>query len=419
MQSLILVDDQAEIAYALGMLNPLSLLLLGVSLASPPVALDPIPLRDGEFSQSKNGAWSIDGKAEFFDLRSDQLEESSKNEWADGVILLLRADGSVSQAITSDDGTPVTARAGDKFRIGFALCNFSVPLHVGKVTVALLGPDGTVLARSAPITTRWFGLKGTYRAFVDLEVGVVDLEVGASAIGVDRLYVPVIGAQPLTIAFRREPDSGARVLLDKISIARIVPDGDGFTSLFNGIDLDGWVGVLTGYGVEDGAIRTYPKRAGGNIYTAGEYDDFIFRFRFKVEPGSNNGIAIRAPLGGDAAYQGMEVQVLENSHDKYAGLKDWQFHGSIYGIAAAERGYQRPPGEWNDQEIRVHGRRVTVTLNGHVITDVNLDEALANGAFSGRKHPGAARKSGHIGFCGHGDLVHYTDLRIRPIVQDD
>ena len=87
---------------------------------------------------------------------------------------------------------------------------------------------------------------------------------------------------------------------------------------------------MEGYGVEDGAIRTYPDRAGGNLYTADEFDDFVFRFAFKVPPGANNGIAVRSPLGGDAAYEGMEIQVLENSHPKYAGLKDWQFHGSIY-----------------------------------------------------------------------------------------
>ncbi|MCP4836274.1 MAG: DUF1080 domain-containing protein, partial [Phycisphaera sp.] len=166
---------------------------------------------------------------------------------------------------------------------------------------------------------------------------------------------------------------------------------------------------------EDGSIRTYPDRDGGNLYTEDQYGDFIFRFAFKVPPGANNGIAIRAPLGGDAAYQGMEVQVLENSHPKYAGLKDWQFHGSVYGIAGSLRGYQAPPGEWNQQEIRVSGRTVQVTLNGKVITSVDLDQALAGGALSGRDHPGAARTAGHLGFCGHGDVVHFKDLRVRDL----
>ena len=100
---------------------------------------------------------------------------------------------------------------------------------------------------------------------------------------------------------------------------------------------------------------------------------------------------------------------------KYAGLKPWQFHGSIYGVAPALRGYQRPPGEWNDEEIRVQGRRVTVVLNGKIILNVDLDTATKDGTLSGRDHPGVANTSGHIGFCGHGDLVEFTDLRIQSL----
>ena len=146
-----------------------------------------------------------------------------------------------------------------------------------------------------------------------------------------------------------------------------------------------------------------------------EFDNFIFRFKFKLEPGANNGIGIRTPLIGDAAFEGMEVQVLENSDPKYAGLKNWQFHGSLYGLAPALRGYQRPAGEWNDQEIRAEGQRITVILNGKVINEVDLDEVIRAKPLSGQPHPGATRKSGHIAFCGHGDRVAYKDLRIHPL----
>jgi hypothetical protein len=111
----------------------------------------------------------------------------------------------------------------------------------------------------------------------------------------------------------------------------------------------------------------------------------------------------------------MEIQVLENSHPNYAGLKPWQFHGSVYGISPALRGYQALPGEWNHEEIRVEGRKVRVVLNGKVINEVDLDEAMKDGTLSGREHPGAARLSGHIGFCGHGDVVEFKDLRLRPL----
>ena len=111
----------------------------------------------------------------------------------------------------------------------------------------------------------------------------------------------------------------------------------------------------------------------------------------------------------------MEVQVLENSDPKYSNLKGWQFHGSVYGLGEALRGYQKPPGEWNDQEIRADGRRIVVILNGKVINDLDLDEAILRGPLSGQPHPGAARKGGRIAFCGHGDRVYYKDLRIHRL----
>ncbi len=187
---------------------------------------------------------------------------------------------------------------------------------------------------------------------------------------------------------------------------------DGFVALFDGTDLTGWTGDTTGYVVEDGAIVCGPK--GSNLYTAKEYADFTLRFEFKLTPGANNGIGLRAPLKGDAAYEGLEVQVLDSDHDKYKGwLKPHQRHGSVYGVVAAKPEGMKPVGEWNAQEISLVGSRITVTLNGSVIVDVDLAEAAKNGTLDGQPHPGLARTSGHIGFLGHGDRVAYRNVRIR------
>jgi hypothetical protein len=190
----------------------------------------------------------------------------------------------------------------------------------------------------------------------------------------------------------------------------------GFVPLFNGQDLSGWTGDTAGYLVEGGAIACGPK--GTNLYTEREYSNFVLRLSFRLAPGANNGIGIRAPLAGDAAYEGMEVQVLDDGHEKYKGwLKDWQRHGSVYGIAASDGSTAalRPAGEWNDEEIVVDGRRIKVTLNGRAILDVDLDEAMRGGTRSGKDHPGARRASGHIGFLGHGDRVEYRDVRILEL----
>lgn len=186
---------------------------------------------------------------------------------------------------------------------------------------------------------------------------------------------------------------------------------EGFVAIFNGRDLSGWVGDVTGYAVEEGAIVCLP--AGRNLYTAREYGDFTLRFEFRLTPGANNGIGIRAPRDGDPAYAGLEIQVLDDGDQRYAGIKPWQTHGSVYGIAAAKRGHLKPVGEWNEEEIDVRGRRVKVTLNGAIVLDVDLDEATKEGTLSGQAHPGLTRDRGHIAFCGHGDRVAFRALRVK------
>ena len=190
----------------------------------------------------------------------------------------------------------------------------------------------------------------------------------------------------------------------------------GFTPLFDGRTLTGGVGDTAGYSVESGAIVCGPK--GTDLYPHNEYANFVLRFSFKLTPGANNGIGVRAPGAGDAAYEGMEIQVLDDGHQKYTGgLKPWQRHGSVYGISAStgSTAALRPTGEWNDEEIVVDGRHVKVTLNGIVIQDVDLDEATKAGTLSGKEHPGAKRTTGRIGFLGHGDRVEYRDLRIKVL----
>lgn len=215
---------------------------------------------------------------------------------------------------------------------------------------------------------------------------------------------------------RPEKPEDSTVVVDKVALARVEADGAGFRSLFDGRTLEGWTGALEGYRVRDGAIEVdMSSNASGNLSTVETFGDFVLRFEFRLTPGANNGIGIRAPLTGDAAYEGMEIQVLDSGHPQYAGLQPWQYHGAIYGIAPALRGYLRPVGEWNHEEIRVEGRRVRVTLNGQVILDCDLDEATKDGTLSGRPHPGLERTRGHIAFCGHGYEVAFRNLRIRPL----
>jgi HEAT repeat protein len=200
-----------------------------------------------------------------------------------------------------------------------------------------------------------------------------------------------------------------------VYIREIPREENGFVTLFNGDDLEGWVGDKKGYVAEEGKIVVYPDKGSGNLYTEKEYSDFILRFEFKLTPGANNGLGIRAPLEEDAAYAGMELQILDNTSEKYKDLKPYQYHGSIYGVVPAKRGYLKPVGEWNEQEVIAGGRQITVKLNGITIVDADIDEASMPKTMDGRDHPGLKREKGHIGFLGHGSSVEFRNIRIKEL----
>lgn len=190
----------------------------------------------------------------------------------------------------------------------------------------------------------------------------------------------------------------------------------GFKTLFNGKNLDGWVGNKASYRAENGTIIVDPAgKGGGNLYTEKEYSNFNFRFEFQLTPGANNGLGIHAPLEGDAAYLGKELQILDNTAAKYAKLKPYQYHGSVYGIISARRGFLKPVGEWNSQEVIVNGSDVKVILNGTTILEGDFKEASLNGTMDGKKHSGLERTKGHIGFLGHGDVLAFRNIRIREL----
>jgi len=188
-----------------------------------------------------------------------------------------------------------------------------------------------------------------------------------------------------------------------------------FVPIFNGKDLTGWTygnKAGEGYRVKDGVIYC-TVADGGNLYTEKEYANFVLQFDFKLTPEANNGIGIRAPLKGNAAYLGMEIQILDDTGKKYANLHPEQYCGSIYDVVAAERGHLKPVGEWNSEEITADGRHIKVVLNGAMIVDAWLNNVKDPAKLA--KHPGLQNKSGHIGFLGHGAEVEFRNLKVKEL----
>jgi hypothetical protein len=194
---------------------------------------------------------------------------------------------------------------------------------------------------------------------------------------------------------------------------------EGFVSLFNGRNLDGWQGATDVYAAEEGKLvckkhgKNEDDATNANLFTAKQYADFIFRFEFKLEPGGNNGVAVRAPLEGSIAKEGMEIQILDDTADRYKDLAPHQYHGSIYLLAPAERGHLKPVGQWNQEEIRLQGRRAKVTLNGAVIVDVDLDNLQYKKYLD--QNTGRNRTKGYLGFLGHGSRVEFRNIRIKEL----
>ena len=187
-----------------------------------------------------------------------------------------------------------------------------------------------------------------------------------------------------------------------------------FVSLFNGKDFTNWGGAgkteQSGYVVKEGGIIESTKKC-RHLKTEKEYSNYVLEFEFQLTPGANNGLGIHYPGKGDPAYTGMEIQILDNTHPKYAKLKDFQFHGGLYTLKAAKKGHLKPVGEWNKEIVTINGPKVKVELNGVVIMEANLDEINKEKP----KHAGAKRRKGFIAFCGHGDIIRLKNLRIKEL----
>jgi len=266
--------------------------------------------------------------------------------------------------------------------------NFRIIMIGDKVTVYL---NGELVTDKITLENYWD------RALPLFPEEQIELQAHGSRVGYKNIYIREI---PRPTAFT-------------LSAAE---KKEGYEVLFDGANLDKWTGNTTDYIVDDGNITISPKGdGGGNLYTKEEFSDFVFRFEFKLTPGANNGLGIRMPSEGDAAYEGMEIQILDNDADVYKDLKPYQYHGSVYGVIPAKRGFLKPVGEWNYEEVTAKGTKIKVVLNGKVIVDGDIAEAKAKGTKDGHEHPGLKRDKGHIGFLGHGTTVYFKNIRVKNI----
>lgn len=191
---------------------------------------------------------------------------------------------------------------------------------------------------------------------------------------------------------------------------------EGYQLLFDGTSMAQWIGNTKEYVLEDGCIVMRPgQEMGGNLYTKEAYDNFVLRFEFLLTPEANNGLGLRHTIvPNEKGYLGMELQILDNEAPVYKDLKPWQYHGSVYGYIPAKRGFLKPTGQWNYQEVVANGNHIKVTLNGTVIVDGNLKEATQD-VPEDKIQQGLFNATGHIAFLGHGSVVKFKNIRIRKL----
>ncbi|MCH2130614.1 MAG: DUF1080 domain-containing protein [Pirellulaceae bacterium] len=181
----------------------------------------------------------------------------------------------------------------------------------------------------------------------------------------------------------------------------------GFVSLFNGQDLDGWqiMGDPAGWEVTDGVIRSESKKGANWIRFREQYDDFVLKLDWRVSPGGNSGVFIRAVEGGQPWIDGYEVQISNMDQDSL------HCTGSLYSAVPVLNRPDESPDTWHTYEIRCQGSHLMVFSDG--VTCVDIDQAKLE-KIQGRPLRGfIGLQGGHHQDAGH--YIEYRNIRIRPL----
>jgi hypothetical protein len=201
------------------------------------------------------------------------------------------------------------------------------------------------------------------------------------------------------------------------TVATARPAPSGFTPIFNGKDLTGWkaTGKADAWAVEGGVI-VCKSGGGGYLLTEKEYGNFELRFEYKwSKAGGNSGVGLRTPFKGDPAYQGMEIQLIDDEGwekvNKFK-LAPHQHTGSIYDVQPAKQQANSPIGEWNKVRIVCKGRDVLIEQNGKELVKANLDDHKDRAE---KNHPGLKRAKGHLGFQSYNIRVEFKDVVVKEL----
>ncbi len=219
------------------------------------------------------------------------------------------------------------------------------------------------------------------------------------------------------------------LLLGVVAAAGGQPQEDGFVPLFSEDGIPkGWlvrawndvskpVDPEVRWLVKDGILHGSEMR-GTWLVSERQYGDFILKYDFKLGELGNSGCALRAPLFGDPAFDGMELQMADYRYNTSA--KDSELTGGIYRAIAPRKQVYKPT-EWNSYLIVLAGSHLHVVLNGELIQDLDLNDQTQ----AVKRHDNSSAppvkdrpRRGHIGFqelSRGGSHVQIRNARIKVL----
>lgn len=191
------------------------------------------------------------------------------------------------------------------------------------------------------------------------------------------------------------------------AVPSVAGQDDGWTDLFNGRDLTGWTPMgFQGWRVENGVLIGESKTERGWLRTDTEYDNFELDLEYRLSPGTNSGVFLRAWPNGQISGQDFhEVQNLDENHEEYRQFPAVQRTGALYGQLGASPLTELRPNQWHRMNIAVHGDDLRVQVNGQEVTRGKL--------------PAGKPTRGHIGLQlsprTQQQRCEFQKVRVRPL----
>jgi hypothetical protein len=215
---------------------------------------------------------------------------------------------------------------------------------------------------------------------------------------------------------------GGLLTMRAADVLKAHPDSTTWENLF-AADLSDAIFPAGVWSWKDGELS--PKDKDEAIWSKKEYEDFILDLEFKLEPGANSGVMVYSTDIKNWIPNAVEIQILDDSAPEWTNAApNWKC-GGIFGHSVPKNSIVKNPGEWNRMTIRCEGPRISVLLNGELVTDANMKDwksATKNPdssdipAWLSRPLAEMATK-GRIGLQGaHGGIPsHFRNIKIKPL----